>query len=314
MSRIIITGSNPITSSTLGYMRIDNQAEMKLKYNKQPISVSLSPGKHRLFLTKLSPFNRSSSSGVLDMATDYIQSKSGDSWEGIVTLSENDVLFVHIATKLGNQFSFFLIDESEVNSYINKYADKGTNTGKIIRIGATVALVIFGVSALFNMTSNKSSDRADEKKPRHIVSESSMIEERESEEVEKAEENTIKTEYYTLTVPESWAGRFVVEKSVKNGFECATVYHKKEREENGLGLFFSIYFVSDPNYFEYLDGMLFAKIDIGETYYLYASLPNGVDYSDENAEEYLMMYNSIGSVLDTISSDKYSVSSYKPNN
>lgn len=113
------------------------------------------------------------------------------------------------------------------------------------------------------------------------------------------------TDYYTLTIPASWDGRYTYEQDGSN-----LTFYELESYNNGWGgKLFGISLWEDEEFLDfpgyYYMGALVELSDDGSApgflYYVAVSTPTDVQFSDDAAETYIEMSNSIDSILASLS-------------
>lgn len=119
-----------------------------------------------------------------------------------------------------------------------------------------------------------------------------------------ASDTVFETDYYTLTIPASWDGKYTYEQDGSN-----LTFYELESYNNGWGgKLFGISLREDEEFFDfpgyYSMGALVELNDglaPGFLYYVVISTPTDVQFSDDAAETYTEMNNSIDSILASIS-------------
>lgn len=111
------------------------------------------------------------------------------------------------------------------------------------------------------------------------------------------------TEYYTITLPSWWKGKYGYEiYETENYGYSLTVYHKQSKEEYYSGEFFTICLIThnseEPMNLVYLGNLSVPNIN---DFYIYAHFPTDVQYSESVANEYIEMQDEVNNILLTIS-------------
>lgn len=113
------------------------------------------------------------------------------------------------------------------------------------------------------------------------------------------------TDYYTLTIPASWDGRYAYEQDGSNltFYELESYYDGWGGKLFGISLREDEEFLDFPGY--YSIGALVELSDGGSAptflYYVVVSTPTDVQFSDDAAETYIEMSNNIDSILASLS-------------
>ena len=117
------------------------------------------------------------------------------------------------------------------------------------------------------------------------------------------------TEYYTITLPSWWKGKYGYEiyETEGHGYSL-TVYHKQSGENYYGGELFSIDLVLHDSKVStnsiYLGDLSVPQIN---DFYIYALFPIDAQYSESEANEYMEMQDEVDNILLTISSRKGSM-------
>jgi len=112
------------------------------------------------------------------------------------------------------------------------------------------------------------------------------------------------TEYYTVTPPDTWEGRYVYEITGREDQTYTlTLSEKTAYEEMGAGTLCTLMLFStaDSSYKELPDYRLLAALDTPEgAFYVAAVFPTDVQFSETSAEAYLALSEQIPEVLATL--------------
>lgn len=113
---------------------------------------------------------------------------------------------------------------------------------------------------------------------------------------------SVSTEYYTITLPSWWKGKYGYEIYETEGYGYSlTVYHKQSKEEYYGGELFSISLIPHdsrvPMNSVYLGDLSVYRIN---DFYIYALFPTDVQYPESVADEYLEMQDKVNNILLTI--------------
>ncbi|MBQ9960832.1 MAG: hypothetical protein IJP00_02890 [Firmicutes bacterium] len=121
---------------------------------------------------------------------------------------------------------------------------------------------------------------------------------------EEQTQNIIETKYYTMTVPDSWEGKYYVEISdedVSPDTEyVVTVYEKGSHDRFDAGHLFNIVITADEKYEAFAVGKKIGEITIDQKYYLFARYPSDVQFDDEGQEIYMAMEKNVEGVIYSI--------------
>ena len=128
---------------------------------------------------------------------------------------------------------------------------------------------------------------------------------------ETKSDTVLETDYYTITIPASWDGRYTYEQDGNN----LTFYEVSSYENGWGGKLFGISLREDEEFLEfpgyYSMGALVELVDgtaPNFLYYVSVSTPTNVQFSDDAAETYTEMYESKDTILDSLSTkDGYTI-------
>ena len=115
-------------------------------------------------------------------------------------------------------------------------------------------------------------------------------------------EDYIQTDYYRLSVPDSWLMNCVyTSQEQKDGGHVLDIYEKEGYWDNG-GLLWSVRlfpegqdFTSFPNFTVY--GILEAEY---QTYYVVVLTPTNTQYTNDTKEQYSKMFSQLEGIMDTL--------------
>lgn len=115
----------------------------------------------------------------------------------------------------------------------------------------------------------------------------------------------INTEYYTLSVPNSWKSSYSYEvSSGENGTYVLSFYENKSHESIEGGWLFSIILLTENEDYTYYPSYdILGSVEVTNTgsYNLIAIYPTDVQFTSEAAKTYNEMSNSVADILKTIS-------------
>lgn len=125
-----------------------------------------------------------------------------------------------------------------------------------------------------------------------------------SPEVKNEDDAVIDTEYYTITIPESWCEDCIYE--VVNGDNnnySLSFCDKANYGESGGWLFSVVLLPEQDDYTYYPLYEVLGSIEVQDagTFNVIVSYPTDVQFSDETAAQYREMYDAIPDILNTIS-------------
>lgn len=134
--------------------------------------------------------------------------------------------------------------------------------------------------------------------------------------------NVVEMEYFDLEIPDSWAGKIVVEKTKDStsGKSVYTFYDKYTKEETNagkeysIGRLFSFNLEENKGFYGVVPGArLIGEIEIDKKYYISARFPTDVQFAEGDAkseESYTKLLKEARTVVRNISSDKYDLTVY----
>ena len=128
----------------------------------------------------------------------------------------------------------------------------------------------------------------------------------EDEKIEAAvtENSTCDTQYYSVTLPDSWKNKTVYEitNGEKGGYSLS-FYHTATRDANGGGRLFTIELLSEnEDYSKYPECRYLGELSCRTgSYHVLALMPSDVQWIEEYREEYQKMSSDIPDVLHSIS-------------
>lgn len=125
----------------------------------------------------------------------------------------------------------------------------------------------------------------------------------------------IETQYYTLTIPASWDGKYICEQQDND----LTFYELRSYNDGSGGMLFALSLQEDQEFLDFpgfysLGALIEALVD-GEgnnhnsfLYYVVVSTPTDVQYSENGAEAYSEMSSDIDAILSSITTkDNYAI-------
>ena len=116
-------------------------------------------------------------------------------------------------------------------------------------------------------------------------------------------ESVIETKYYTLTLPDSWAGKWVMDLHERdNGSYSMSLHETQAFQEFGGGTLFTLMMLTTGE-----DYTIFPSYELlgalgtpAGTFYVVALFPTDVQFTEETAEVYNRMYEDVTDVLYTL--------------
>ena len=116
-------------------------------------------------------------------------------------------------------------------------------------------------------------------------------------------ESVIETKYYTLTLPDSWAGKWVMDLHERdNGSYSMSLHETQAFQEFGGGTLFALMMLTTgEDYTIFPSYELLGALDTpAGTFYVVALFPTDVQFTEETAEVYNRMYEDVTDVLYTL--------------
>lgn len=120
----------------------------------------------------------------------------------------------------------------------------------------------------------------------------------------------IKTEYYNLSLPHSWKGKYHYEIYNHDANEFGysiSFYNKKNRDIGCGGHLFTIILTDDSDYSGFANGGKIGEMKMEKTNYLFVRYPSDVQFGFDYMNEYNTMRNDIDNIIRSISSNKKNV-------
>lgn len=114
----------------------------------------------------------------------------------------------------------------------------------------------------------------------------------------------IDTEYYTITIPESWCEDCIYEIIDGDNNDYSLCFCDKSNYEESGGWLFSVVLLSQQDDYTYYPSYeILGSIDVPGTgsFNVIVSYPTDVQFSNETAEKYCEMFDEIPDILKTIS-------------
>lgn len=114
----------------------------------------------------------------------------------------------------------------------------------------------------------------------------------------------IDTEYYTITIPESWCEDCIYEIVDGDSNDYSLCFYDKSNYEESGGWLFSIVMLTEQDDYTYFPSYeVLGSIDVPNagTFNIIASYPTDVQFSNETAAQYCGMHDAIPDVLKTVS-------------
>lgn len=115
----------------------------------------------------------------------------------------------------------------------------------------------------------------------------------------------IDTEYYTLSVPNSWKASYSYEvSSGEKGTYVLSFYENESHESIEGGWLFSIILLTENEDYTYYPSYdVLGSVEVKDTgsYNLIATYPTDVQFTSESAKTYNEMFDSVAEILKTIS-------------
>lgn len=180
-------------------------------------------------------------------------------------------------------------------------SSKKKNNRMIILFSALAVFIVVSIVAISLLTKNNI-DNKENSDPVSEISSTVTVSENET-----VSEKTINTEYYSVTVPDSWIGNFFYDTSVEHdGFYHYLSFYTFGGYENEGSHLVSLVLTNDA-FYEAASYELIAEISAKENYYLFAVYPTDVQSTPENRDIYMKMSEDIELMLKSVSSDKYDV-------